>query len=53
MGVFAPVFDYILATQFRGKTMGWPPDMQATARFLTDFGYEEKDLPGGGRIVEI
>ena len=53
MGVFAPVFDYILATQFRGKTMGWPPNMQATARFLTDFGYEEKDLPGGGRIVEI
>jgi len=53
MGVFAPVFDYILATDFRGKKMGWTPDMQATTRFLTEFGYEERDLPGGGRIVEI
>jgi hypothetical protein len=53
MGVFAPVFDYILATQFRGKKMGWPPNMQMTTRFLTEFGYEERDLPGGGQIVEI
>jgi hypothetical protein len=53
MGVFAPVFDYTLATQFRGKKMGWAPNMQAAIRFLTEFGYEEKDLPGGGRIEEI
>lgn len=53
LGVFAPVFDYMLATQFRGKKMGWSPNMQANKRFLTEFGYEEKDLPGGGRIVEI
>jgi uncharacterized protein (DUF362 family) len=53
MGVFAPVFDYILATRFRGEKMGWKPNMQATRRFLSEFGYDEKDLPGGGKIVEI
>ena len=53
MGVFAPVFDYILATRFRGEKMGWKPNMQATKRFLSEFGYDEKDLPGGGEIVEI
>ena len=53
MGVFSPIVDYILATRFRGEKMGWRPSMQVTKRFLTDFGYEEKDLPGGGKIVEI
>ena len=53
MGVFAPVFDYILATRFRGEKMGWKPNMQATKRFLSEFGYEEKDLPSGGKIIEI
>lgn len=53
MGVFSPVFDYILATRFRGEKMGWKPNPQMTKRFLSDFGYEEKDLPSGGKIVEI
>jgi hypothetical protein len=53
MGVFAPVFDYLLATRFRGEKMGWKPNLSATKRFLSEFGYEEKDLPGGGKIVEI
>ena len=53
MGVFAPVFDYLLATRFRGEKMGWKPNPSATKRFLSEFGYEEKDLPGGGKIVEI
>ncbi len=53
MGVFPPAFDYILATKFRGEKMGWKPNMSATRRFLTEFGYEEKDLPGGGKIIEV
>ena len=53
MGVFAPIFDYILATRFRGEKMGWRPNLQATKRFLTEFGYDEKDLPAGGKITEV
>ena len=53
MGVFAPIFDYILATKFRGEKMGWKPTLSAAKRFLTELGYEEKDLPGGGKIIEI
>lgn len=52
MGVFAPVFDYLLAKKFRGEKMGWKPNLPATRRFLTEFGYEEKDLPEGGKIIE-
>lgn len=52
MGVFSPVFDYVLATRFRGEKMGWQPEMEMTRRMLTDFGYDESDLPNGGRIVE-
>jgi len=33
--------------------MGWKPDMQATRRFLHDFGYSENDLPAGGKMMEI
>jgi hypothetical protein len=53
MGVFSPVVDYILATRFRGEKMGWTPNKQATRRFLEDFGYNESDLPNGGKIIEI
>ncbi len=56
MGVFSPVFDYVLATRFRWEKMGWRPntqDKQATKRFLTEFGYAESDLPEGGKIIEI
>ena len=52
MGVFAPVLDYVLATRFRGDKMGWRPNMSATKRFLTEFGYRESDLPGGGKLIE-
>jgi hypothetical protein len=52
MGVFSPVFDYVLATRFRGEKMGWAPEMDMTRRMLTEFGYEESDLPNGGRIIE-
>ncbi|MDQ1336500.1 MAG: hypothetical protein QG552_3450 [Thermodesulfobacteriota bacterium] len=51
MGVMSPIVDYIVATQFRGERMGWKPDMEATRRMLTDFGYSESDLPNGGDIV--
>lgn len=53
MGVFSPVFDYVLATHFRGEKMGWAPNKQATRRFLEDFGYGISDLPGAGKIIEI
>lgn len=53
MGVFSPIVDYVVATGFRGKRMGWKPNMEATHRMLTEFGYTERDLPAGGDILEI
>ena len=53
MGVFSPVLDYVLATRFRKERMKWDINLQATRRMLTDFGYQESDLPGGGKIIEI
>jgi len=53
MGVFSPVVDYLVATQFRGKKMGWPPNMAATDRMLSDFGYNKNDLLSGGHILEL
>jgi hypothetical protein len=53
MGVFSPVVDYVVATQFRGKRMDWQPNMEATGRMLSDFGYEKSDLLQGGRLIEL
>ncbi len=53
MGVMSPIVDYLVATRFRGEKLGWEPNMKATRRMLTDFGYEESDLPAGGQIVEV
>jgi len=53
MGVFSPVVDYLVATQFRGKRMGWEPNMEVTGRMLSDFGYNKSDLLEGGKIIEI
>jgi hypothetical protein len=53
MGVFSPVVDYLMATWFRKERMGWDVNMEATRRMLTDFGYEENDLPEGAKIMEI
>ncbi len=52
MGVFSPVLDYVVATQFRGERMGWKPEMEMTQRMLSDFGYSPLDLPHGGKILE-
>ena len=52
MGVFAPIVDYQLATQFRGNQMSWEPNMEMTRRMLTEFGYTEADLPHGGNLIE-
>lgn len=52
MGVMSPIVDYQVATKFRGEQMGWKPNMEATRRILTGFGYSESDLPAGGKIVE-
>jgi hypothetical protein len=48
MGVTSPIVDYLMATRFRGETMGWQPNMRAARRMLTEFGYDESDLPGEG-----
>jgi len=53
MGVLSPVVDYIMATRFRGERMGWRPNMKATHRMLTEFGYNEGDLPEKGKIIEV
>ena len=53
MGVFAPAVDYQVATKFRAERMGWKVNIKATQRMLTDFGYNESDLPEGGRLLEV
>jgi hypothetical protein len=53
MGVLSPIVDYQLATKFRGLKMGWQPNMKATRRMLSEFGYNENDLPEDGKIIEI
>ena len=53
MGVLSPIVDYQMATKFRGERMGWQPNMKMTHRMLTDFGYNEEDLPAGGKIIEL
>ena len=53
MGVLSPILDYVIATQFRGEKMGWEPNMKLTNRLLTDFGYENTELPEGGRLIEV
>ncbi len=53
MGVFSPVVDYLVATQFRGKKMGWQPNMGPTDRMLSDFGYNKNDLLEGGKLIEL
>ena len=53
MGVLSPIVDYQVATRFRGERMGWMPNMKMTQRMLRDFGYDERDLPEGGKLIEI
>ncbi len=53
MGVLSPIVDYQVATKFRGRKMGWEPDMVPTRRMLTAFGYTEGDLPNKGEIIEV
>jgi hypothetical protein len=53
MGVLSPIVDYQVATQFRGEKMGWQPNMKMTHRMLKEFGYNKRDLPFGGKIIEI
>ena len=52
MGVLSPVVDYVVATQFRGKKMGWEPNKDVIRRMLSGFGYSASDLPGGGKLIE-
>jgi hypothetical protein len=52
MGVLSPVVDYQVATRFRRDRMGWQPNMGVTRQMLTSFGYDESDLPSGGKLIE-
>ena len=52
MGVLAPVVDYQIATKFRAERMRLKVNMKATQSMLTAFGYDESDLPDGGKIIE-
>jgi hypothetical protein len=53
MGVLSPIVDYQMATKFRGERMGWKTNRKMTHRMLADFGYDEGDLPAGGKIIEL
>jgi hypothetical protein len=53
MGVMSPVVDYLVATRFRKGKMGWSIETDVASRFLSEFGYEEADLPNGGKIIEV
>jgi hypothetical protein len=53
MGVLSPIVDYVIATEFRGKRMGWEPNKEVIRRMLSDFGYSASDLPEGGKIIEV
>jgi hypothetical protein len=53
MGVLSPIVDYVMATAFRDKQMGWEPNREMTRRMLTEFGYTEEDLPEGGNLIEV
>jgi hypothetical protein len=33
--------------------MGWELNREMTRRMLTEFGYTEADLPGGGKLIEV
>jgi hypothetical protein len=42
-----------MGVKFRYEKMGWKPNMKMARRMLTDFGYTEKDLPEGGKLIEV
>ena len=53
MGVLAPVVDYQVGTKFLREKMEWNIPVPVTNRMLTDFGYDESDLPAGGKIIDL
>ena len=48
MGVFGPAVDYLMATQFRVKKMGWKYSAEPVGRMLKAFGIKAEDF---GTIV--
>ncbi len=53
LGVLSPLMDYLLATRFRGKKMGWHVNKDAARRMVREFGFDENDLGSGGGLIEI
>jgi hypothetical protein len=33
--------------------MKWEIHLEPTRRMLTEFGYQERDLPNGGRLIDL
>jgi hypothetical protein len=52
MSTFGPAIDYQVATKHRRDEMGWPINEPVTERFLSEFGFSPKDLPGDGQIID-
>jgi hypothetical protein len=53
MGVSSPLVDYLVATDFRSRTMGWKIHEKALREMLLSFGYHHDDVPNGGKIVKV
>jgi len=48
MGTFGPAVDYLVATQFRAKKMGWKISAEPLGRMLSAFGLKKEEM---GTIV--
>ncbi|MBL7222177.1 MAG: DUF362 domain-containing protein [Phycisphaerae bacterium] len=44
MGVLGPAVDYLVATEFRGKKMGWKPNVKPLEGMLSAFGIKKEDM---------
>jgi hypothetical protein len=53
MGILGPLLGYVVVTRFRKARRGWDVNMEITRRMLSDFGFHESDLRGGGKLIEI
>ena len=50
MGVFGPAVDYLMATEFRARKMGWKINNQPLDAMLTAFGLQKEKM---GKILLV
>ena len=50
MGTLPATLDYLVAHEFRVKTMGWKINEPVVRRFLEDFGYDPAEASVGGIV---